>query len=132
MADDESNPKNPIFSLLAARKHHPRSIFAARPAIGTAVVDGTTTAIPYHNYDAEALIIWGSASAEWVQERIVGPWKPLLGTDGRAQVALWLVDYKDTVVNAYKELIIVFSVVHVSKSVEPISFAHQQLHLRCS
>lgn len=64
-----------------------------------------------------------------MQERIVGPWKPLLGTDGRAQVALWLVDYKDTVVNAYKELIIVFSVVHVSKSVEPISFAHQQLQL---
>lgn len=59
-----------------------------------------------------------------------GPWDPLLGTDGRAKLALWLVDYKDTVVNAYKELIVVFSVVHRSgKSVPPVSFAHQQLQL---
>ena len=51
----------------------------------------------------------------------------LLGKDGRAQVALWLVDYKDTVVNPYKELIIVFSTVPASKSVAPISFAHSVL-----
>ena len=122
-------PSAPTLEQLAAKKHPEGSIFNAFPAIGTAVVDGTTTAIPYHNYDAEVVIIWGSASPEWVQERIVGPWKPLLGKDGRAQVALYVFDYKDTVVNPYKELLIVFSTVHASKSVAPISFAHQQLQL---
>ena len=81
-------PSAPTLEQLAAKKHPEGSIFNAFPAIGTAVVDGTTTAIPYHNYDSELVIIWGSASAEWVQERIVGPWKPLLGKDGRAQVVL--------------------------------------------
>ena len=122
-------PSAPTLEQLAAKKHPEGSIFNAFPAIGTAVVDGTTTAIPYHNYDSELVIIWGSASAEWVQERLVGPWKPLLGKDGRAQVALYVFDYKDTVVNPYKELILVFSTVHASKSVAPISFAHQQLQL---
>jgi len=120
----------PSLKELAQRRHGPQSIFAARPAIGTATVDGEACAIPYHNYDADALIIWGSADAEWVRERLQGPWEPLLGTDGRAKLALWLVDYKDTVVNAYKELIVVFSVVpRSSPGVPPVRFAHQQLQL---
>ena len=121
-------PSAPTLEQLAAKKHPEGSIFNAFPAIGTAVVDGTTTAIPYHNYDCAARSIC-AARPEWVQERLVGPWKPLLGKDGRAQVALSLFDYKDTVVNPYKELILVFSTVHASKSVAPISFAHQQLQL---
>ena len=76
----QSMPSAPTLEQLAAKEHE-GSIFNAFPAIGTAVVDGTTRpshiqlrlGVGYH---------LGQLPAEWVQERLVGPWKPLLGKDG--------------------------------------------------
>eukprot|EP00316_Scyphosphaera_apsteinii_P001446 CAMPEP_0119300808 /NCGR_PEP_ID=MMETSP1333-20130426/2705_1 /TAXON_ID=418940 /ORGANISM="Scyphosphaera apsteinii, Strain RCC1455" /LENGTH=311 /DNA_ID=CAMNT_0007302709 /DNA_START=42 /DNA_END=977 /DNA_ORIENTATION=- len=120
----------PTLAELNKLKHAPSSIFAEHPAIGTATVEGLACAVPYHNYDADALIIWGAADPSWVQARLRGPWRPLLDKDGRALVSLWVVDYKDTVINPYKELIIAFSVVHTSKP-DPgrVTSPHQQLQL---
>ena len=71
--------------------------------------------------------MWGTADAGWVTKAIKGPFSPLLGTDGKAQAALWVVEYKDTMLNPYKEYIIVFAVVPAGQTVAPVSYPHQQL-----
>jgi len=69
-------------------------------------------AIPYHNYDSNCLIVWGSADAGWVSNKLKGQqFVPLLDTMGRAMVSAWIVDYKDTVIKPYKELVLNFHVV---------------------
>ena len=100
--------------MSTGKKHSGNSIFAKYPAIGTATLkNGTTVPTPYHNYDADALIIWGEADAEWVSSKIEGEWEPVLDSkSGKAQVALWVVDYRDTNINPYKEFIVVFTVRH--------------------
>ena len=87
--------------------------------------------VPYHNYGASALIIWGAADAEWVRERIQGPWEPVLGKDGRAQVSIWVVDYRDTNLNPYQEVIVTFCVAHRHRkeSVRPVEYSHQLLQM---
>lgn len=85
--------------------------------------------MPYHNYSSDAVIVWGTADADWVRKAIKGPYTPLLDRDGKAQVALWCVEYKDTMLNPYKEYIIVFATVPAGRDVAPISYPHQQLQL---
>ena len=116
---------------IVQKKHALKSIFHQFPAkMGSAKLrNGVQCAIPYHNYDANALILWGTASAQWVSERILGPWEPILDPQGRANIALWLVDYKDTVVDPYKELIIVFSVRHKTDPAIVVNRPLQQLQL---
>ena len=69
------------------------SIFGQFPAIGTqSLANGDVCAVPYHNYGADSVIIWGTADAAWVGKAIKGAYKPLLGEDGRAQVSVWCVE----------------------------------------
>jgi len=110
--------------MIKEMKHHPWSIFSKFPAIGTASLSsGAICATPYQNYDCDTLIIWGSADASWVSERMFGPWVPLLGTDGKAQVSIRVTSYRDTVVNAYKECSISFAAMHKSRT-GPSSSSH--------
>ena len=104
----------PTLGELAKKRHPTSSMFHRYPAsIGSATLkSGVTCAVPYHNYDGDALILWGSADAEAVARRIEGPWTPVLDAAGRAHVSVWMVDYKETVVGPYKELILAFTVRH--------------------
>ena len=131
-----TEPAPPSVADLAERARKarlpPQSIFAQHPAIGEqTLVDGTRCAVPYHSYHSDATIVWGAADAEWVKGAIKGPYTPLLGKDGRAQVALWAVEYKDTMLNPYKEYIIVFAVVPNGRggTAPTVAFPHQQLQL---
>lgn len=111
-------PEASLEELMA--KDHPRnSIFRERPAVGTVECEGHLCAVPYHNYDSKVLVLWGSADAGWVSKHLEGPWRPLLGKDGRAIVSLWIVQYVNTCLNPYNEAIIVFSTVHESKPDPP-------------
>jgi len=105
------------------------SIFANYPCKEATLSDGTAVPVPYHNYDADALIVWGDADPTAVQEKIIGPWVPLLNKEGRAQVSTWIIDYKSTVVNPYKELVVVFTVVHKSDKVPPVNIPEENLPL---
>jgi len=116
---------------LSKKVHAKGSIFRRFPAhIGTAVLrSGAECAVPYHNYDGEAFTIWGSADPDFVRSRIKGPWVPLLDSEGRAQVGVWAVDYKDTVLNPYKEMFVVFSVLHEADAARQVTQPLQQLPL---
>jgi hypothetical protein len=116
---------------LSEKQHAQGSIFQRFPAsIGTATLrSGAVCAVPYHNYDGDALIIWGSADPDFVRSRIKGPWVPLLGGDGRAQVGVWALDYKDTVLNPYKEMVVVFTVTHEDAAAQQVTAPLQQLPL---
>jgi hypothetical protein len=121
----------PTPAELSKRKHGRGSIFQRFPAnIGTAKLrSGAVCAVPYHNYDGDACIIWGTADASFVRSRIQGPWVPLLDSEGRAQVGLWAIDYKDTVLNPYQEMVVVFSVLHESGAARHVTQPLQQLPL---
>ena len=124
------HPSPRTLAELAQKQHSKESIFHKSPAIGTAELgSGVVCAIPYHNYDADALVIWGTADQESVQELIEGPWVPLLDSHGRAQVSLWVVDYADTVLGPYKELIFVFSILHENSPTFSVGRPLQQLPL---
>jgi hypothetical protein len=90
---------------------------------------GVVCRLPYHNYDAEVLVVWGSADADAIRRRLDGPWIPMLDSDGRALMTLWVVDYKDTVLGPYKELIWVFSVWHEDRPGPVVTQPLQQLQL---
>lgn len=123
---------SPSVSDLAKRTHPAKSIFRTYPSYGAATLRaGSIVTVPYHNYDGDALIAWGSADAKWVANALQGPWVPLLDQRGRAQMAVWMVHYKDTCLNPYKEFIIVFSVVHEDRQegVPVVRYPHQQLQL---
>jgi hypothetical protein len=132
---EPAEPAPPTVADLAERarkaKLSPQSVFSQHPAIGEQTLcDGTRCAVPYHSYHSDATIIWGAADMEWVKGALKGPYKPLLGKDGRAQVALWAVEYQDTMLNPYKEYIIVFAVVPNGRGTAPtVAFPHQQLQL---
>ena len=67
---DGSDPEQttpPTLANLATRSHGAESIFSANPCIGSeALKSGAVCAVPYHNYDSDATIIWGSAEKAWV------------------------------------------------------------------
>ena len=75
----------------------------------------------------------GEADAAWVSSNIQGEWEPVLNAKtGKAQVALWVVEYRDTNIDPYKEFIIVFTVRHKSfpRSTTPLPSLF--MHCGCS
>lgn len=100
--------------------HSASSIFSMFPAAADAtemskMKNGATASSVFHNYSSETLIIWGSADAEKVKQKIEGPWQPVTNAEGKALVSLWAIKYRSTVVNPYTELVLVLMVNHKSQ-----------------
>eukprot|EP00657_Telonema_sp_P-1_P004339 TRINITY_DN20024_c0_g1_i1.p1 TRINITY_DN20024_c0_g1~~TRINITY_DN20024_c0_g1_i1.p1 ORF type:complete len:160 (+),score=43.74 TRINITY_DN20024_c0_g1_i1:187-666(+) len=68
--------------------------------------------IPYHNYDSEVVIVHGWANPDGVRSKITNSaFHPVIdSTTGKALASFWVVDYKNTSVDPYKELVVVYTV----------------------
>jgi len=99
---------------LRKRKHDKKSIFKKHGVTSSATLStGDVVAVPFHTYNSEAFIIWGTADQDWVQSQIRGQWKPILdhhSGHNRAQVAIWVLRCEDSVVGPFLTFKLCFSV----------------------
>ena len=118
-----NTPPNAAQMAQRAQVSCPGSIFSNYRDVGSTVLrDGSLIPLPYHNYDGNALIIWGLADADWVRGRLQGqPWQPVLSPDGRAHVQVWAVQYHNCNAGGpYREVIVLFSTCPAAAKVAPV------------
>lgn len=85
-------------------------LFRAFPLYGnTKLPSGVIAPTPYHNYDSEALLIHGMADADKVKAVLYGNIFPVL-CGGKAIMSIWIIDYKNTSLGPYKEMVVSFLV----------------------
>lgn len=91
----------------------PNDMFVRFPSIGRAKLPGfeQEVATVYHNYKSDALLIHGWADPAGVKQRLPAGFHPVVNTqNGKALATFWVVDYKNTTVGPYKELVVVYVV----------------------
>jgi hypothetical protein len=93
---------------------HPQTqpLFARHPVTATvSLASGQRVPTPFHCYDADACIVIGSVDLA-AAAALVGPEgaHPVELSDGRGVAALWVMDYKDTCVGPYTELVLTLAV----------------------
>eukprot|EP00658_Telonema_sp_P-2_P047812 TRINITY_DN363_c0_g1_i4.p1 TRINITY_DN363_c0_g1~~TRINITY_DN363_c0_g1_i4.p1 ORF type:complete len:318 (-),score=55.90 TRINITY_DN363_c0_g1_i4:102-1055(-) len=102
-------------SILALALFMPSSgsMFERFPRVGktTLPIHGDVD-LPYHNYDSDALLVHGWADADGVRSLIANDaFHPVINrANGKAIGSFWVVNYKNTSVNPYKELLFTFAV----------------------
>ena len=82
-------------------------LFSRQPLTGRHLTrHGVTAPTPFHCYDGDALVLLGTADAT-ATRRVVPPGhEPLLTSEGQAIVTLWLMQYHDTSLGPYDELVV--------------------------
>ena len=95
-------------------------VFVRFPSIGRAHLPDSdrTVEFPYHNYDADILLIHGWCSAAAVRKRLPPWFHPV--TDrrtGRALASFWVCDYAKTTCGPYKELVVCYTVSDAPRTV---------------
>jgi len=92
----------------------PEDMFVRFPLVGRAFLPtaNQTVKTPYHNYGANGLIIHGWADPAAVSGLLANKaFHPVINSkNGKAIATFWVVDYRDTSVGPYKELVVVFTV----------------------
>jgi hypothetical protein len=80
------------------------ALFRRFPIDGSAIVDGQALPTPYHVYDGALLMLGGTAGAGAAAARLGQGLTPLLDTQGRALMALWVGDFTDASLGPHHEL----------------------------
>lgn len=97
----------------------PYDMFTRFPRTGRATlpVHGQVD-LPYHNYESDTLLIHGWVDPAAVKAKLPSGFHPVINTkNGKSIATFWVVDYKNTSVNAYKELVVVYTVADVPRTV---------------
>lgn len=79
-------------------------LFDRYPLTGSVELSTGPAPTPYHIYDGYGALIGGTASAETVRGLLAGEQVvPLLDAAGRAQVAIWLCDFREASLGPHRE-----------------------------
>ena len=91
----------------------PDQVFTRYPRAGRASLpEGGAVDVPYHNYRSDAVIVYGWAEPDAVAAKLQNQaFSPVVNeANGKSLVSFWVVDYKNTSVGPYKELVVVYLV----------------------
>ncbi|MBK8023713.1 MAG: hypothetical protein IPK19_20320 [Chloroflexi bacterium] len=85
------------------RQQHP--LFQQYPLDGQVTIGGETLSTPYHIYDGSILFIGGTANARAASDLLAGEQlMPLLDSDGKALMAVWVCDFTEANLGQHHEL----------------------------
>jgi len=88
---------------------------------------GKLSHVPFHAYDAESHLIWGSADAKIIKQLLKDQdYFPITTTDGRGLMAFQTIGYANSTGGPYRELVVVIAVSHLPNIVVEATTAVQQ------